>query len=120
MVISAFPILSTSDLAVALGFYRDLLGGQVRYQFPPGDDAPVYVAMDLGSSALGIAADPATAAGEGQRWALWVYVADCDAAVRRLRSAGTTVLEEPAAQPWGERVAKVADPDGNVVHIGQQ
>jgi lactoylglutathione lyase len=30
------------------------------------------------------------------------------------------VVEEPADQPWGERVARVLDPDGNVVLIGQR
>jgi lactoylglutathione lyase len=28
------------------------------------------------------------------------------------------VLEEPADQPWGERIARVPDPDGNMVIIG--
>jgi uncharacterized glyoxalase superfamily protein PhnB len=47
-----------------------------------------------------------------------VYADDCDAAVDRLRAAGVSVLEPPEDQPWGERVAKVLDPDGNVVIIG--
>jgi lactoylglutathione lyase len=29
------------------------------------------------------------------------------------------IAEEPADQPWGERVARVLDPDGNLVLIGQ-
>jgi lactoylglutathione lyase len=47
-----------------------------------------------------------------------VYTADCDAVVERLRAAGVTVTEEPVDQPWGERVARVLDPDGNEVIIG--
>ena len=27
-------------------------------------------------------------------------------------------MAAPADQPWGERVASVADPDGYVVHLG--
>jgi lactoylglutathione lyase len=30
------------------------------------------------------------------------------------------VTEEPAEQPWGERVARVLDPDGNEVIVGQK
>jgi lactoylglutathione lyase len=30
------------------------------------------------------------------------------------------VTEEPADQPWGERVARVLDPDGNEVIVGQK
>ncbi len=38
----------------------------------------------------------------------------------RLRGAGVTIVEEPVDQPWGERVARVRDPDGNDVLIGQR
>jgi lactoylglutathione lyase len=30
------------------------------------------------------------------------------------------VTEEPADQPWGERIARVLDPDGNEVIVGQK
>jgi lactoylglutathione lyase len=117
---SAFPIVSTPDMARALGFYRDLLGGVVTYQFPPEGD-PGYLSMDIGTSHLGLAYDPATRAGpEGQRFALWIYADECDAAVDRLRAGGAAVVEEPVDQPWGERVARVHDPDGNLVIIGSR
>jgi lactoylglutathione lyase len=47
-----------------------------------------------------------------------VYTDDCDAAVVRLRNGGVRIVEEPCDQPWGERVARVLDPDGNTVIIG--
>jgi uncharacterized glyoxalase superfamily protein PhnB len=47
-----------------------------------------------------------------------VYADDCDAAVDRLRAAGVVITKEPADQPWGERTARVEDPDGNEVVIG--
>ena len=31
---------------------------------------------------------------------------------------GARVVAPPADQPWGERLASVADPDGYVVHVG--
>jgi lactoylglutathione lyase len=115
---SAFPIITTPDLPRALGFYRDLLDGTVSYQFPP-DGAPVYVAMEIGSSHLGLGHDPAARPDDGpQHFSLWVYAADCDAAIERLRDGGVKIIEEPLDQPWGERVARVHDPDGNVVIIG--
>ena len=49
---------------------------------------------------------------------MWVYADDCDAAVELLRAAGVRVIAEPEDQPWGERVARVQDPDGNEVIIG--
>jgi lactoylglutathione lyase len=120
MITDAFPIITTPDLDRALGFYRDLLGGQVEYRFPPEGDA-VYVGLNVGSAHLGIGHDPEATAGRGgQRLSLWVYAEDCDAAVERLRAGGATVTEEPVDQPWGERVARVLDPDGNDVIVGQR
>jgi lactoylglutathione lyase len=115
---SIFPIVTTRDLGAALGFYRDLLGATVTYEFPGPDGQPGYVALDLGGSHLGIGRDPRLAAGPSARFSLWAYTDDCDAAVERLRTAGITVVEEPADQPWGERVARVLDPDGNLVLVG--
>jgi len=49
---------------------------------------------------------------------LWLYADDVDIAVTELRDAGVRVVAEPTDQPWGERVASVADPDGYTVHLG--
>lgn len=114
-----FPILTTPDLSRALAFYRDALDGEITYQFPP-EGEPQYVSLRFGASSLGLAVQPAGApppSGAGGPFALWAYVDDCDAAVERLRATGVSVLAEPADQPWGERMATVADPDGNQVMV---
>lgn len=114
---SLFPILTVADLERSLGFYRDLLRGTVEYSFPD-DGPPVYVSLRVGGSPLGL--------GQGEpppadtRIVLWVYVDDCDRAVEHLAAAGVPVLEPPTDQPWGERVARVQDPDGTVVVLGQE
>jgi lactoylglutathione lyase len=117
---SLFPIIVTRDLAAALAFYRDLLGASVSYEFPGPDGEPGYVGLELGPSHLGIGRDPDEAGSPTERFSLWVYTDDCDAAVERLRAGGVTIVEEPVDQPWGERVARVLDPDGNLVLVGQR
>jgi lactoylglutathione lyase len=119
MFTTIFPIIATAHLGAALRFYRDLLGATVEYEFPGPDGEPGYVGLELGSAHLGIGRDPAMTAPASPRFLLWVYADDCDAAVARLRAGGVTIVEEPADQPWGERVARVLDPDGNAVLIGQ-
>ena len=115
-----FPIISTPDLERALGFYVGLLGGEVEYRFPP-EGEPGYVSLRIGGAHLGLGNVPDAASGAGgQRFALWVYADDCDAAVERLRAGCATVTEEPADQPWGERVARVLNFDGNEVIVGQR
>jgi lactoylglutathione lyase len=117
---SIFPILVTRNLSAELGFYRDLLGATVTYEFPGPDGEPGYVGLQLGPSHLGIGRDPELTDGPSARFSLWAYVEDCDAAVARLRTAGVTVVDDPADQPWGERIARVLDPDGNTVILGQR
>ncbi|HEX8510237.1 MAG TPA: VOC family protein [Propionibacteriaceae bacterium] len=114
-----FPILSTADLPRLVDFYINAFDAVVSYRYPPQGE-PGYVSLDLAGGHLGLGLDTTSAGAEvAQRAALWVYADDCDEALARLSAAGGTVLEEPADLPWGERVAKAADPDGNVIHIGQ-
>ena len=119
MFTSLFPSVATTNLESSLAFYRDLLGGDVTYEFPGEDGRPVYVSLRIGESSVTIGYEGSLAdAPRPRAVALWVYADDCDAAVERLRSAGVPITEEPATQPWGERVARVLDPDGNEVLIG--
>jgi lactoylglutathione lyase len=111
-----FPILTTPDLPRSLRFYRDLLGATVDYRFPP-EGEPVYAGLRLGRSQLGLGQQDTPGDLANDRVTLWIYTDDCDASVGRLRAGGVEVLQEPADQPWGERMATVTDPDGNRIII---
>lgn len=114
-----FPILTTPELTRSLGFYRDLLGGDVTYQFPPAGE-PAFVALQIGRSTLGIGRQDQPGVLTNDRITLWVYADDCDAALDELRSGGVEVVQEPMDQPWGERMATVVDPDGNRVIVASR
>jgi lactoylglutathione lyase len=113
----AFPVIYAEDVERSVRFYESL-GFEEHFRLPP-DGEPGYVGLELGASHLGIGRDPDAAAEPSERFSLWVYAEDCDTAVERLRAAGVTIVAEPADQPWGERVARVLDPDGNLVIVGQ-
>ncbi len=110
-----FPIITAGDLPAALHFYQGLLGGVVDYRFPETGE-PAYVGLRFGAGQLGIGRQEGDEPPGGPT-TLWVYVADCPAAVARLRAAGVDVVAEPQTQPWGERMAVVRDPDGNRVLV---
>src|SRR5688500_4861527 len=114
---SIFPIIATPNLERSLAFYRDLLGATIVYGFPGPNGDPVYVGLDIGVSHPGIGT-PGPDPGGTRAVSLWVYTDDCAALVERMRAAGVTVTEEPTDQPWGERTARVLDPDGNEVIVG--
>ena len=111
----AFAIILVADMERSLGFYRDLLGFRLEYGFP-SEEAPQFasLAIEGGKLALGATKDPV----EAGSTSIWLYTDDVDAAVAELEAAGVPVIAPPADQPWGERVASLADPDGYVVHVG--
>jgi hypothetical protein len=53
----------------------------------------------------------------GPYFEMYVYVDELDSLVSELQKDGVVVLIEPANMPWGERVATIADPDGNPVSL---
>ena len=111
----SFPILQVADMQRSLGFYRDLLGFELAYSFPSEGD-PVFVSLAIEGGKLGLGTTDQAV--QSEHTSIWLYTDDVDAAVAELKDAGVLVITEPADQPWGERVASVADPDGFTVHIG--
>jgi len=115
-------MLSVARLPVSLRFYTELLGGEASYRFPPEGDA-VFVTLRLGASELGLGqlGDGPALHGQplrpasGHRIELCVYVRQLDQLVERLRAEQVPILLAPSLQPWGERVAYVADPDENLI-----
>jgi lactoylglutathione lyase len=118
----AFPVVYVRDVPTALRFYGELLGWEEQYQFPP-DGQAVYVGLKRDGAELGIVHESSPqhligkGIGDGPRFELFLYVDDVDATLGRLRDADVTVLREPEDMPWGERVAFVADPEGNPVTL---
>lgn len=115
-----FPIIATSDMGRSLGFYRDALGGTVTHEYKDADGAPLYVGLDVGSSHMGLGLKTDGGETPARPISVWLYADDCDIAVERLRAVGATVIGEPADQPSGDRVARVLDPDGNEIIVGQR
>lgn len=113
----AFPILHTPDAARLAAFYCDRLGFEAVYRFPEAGE-PDYVSVELGDLRIGFAqqGSPAPAG----RVVFWLYTGDVDAEIDVLRAAGVEITTEPADMAWGERLAVIADPDGNPVHLGQK
>jgi lactoylglutathione lyase len=104
-----------------VAFYQ-ALGYEAIYQFPP-EGEPGYVGLARGQARLGVTTTATLRdmlgkeVGSGARFELFTYVDDVDATLEELRSAGHEVLREAADMPWGERIAYIADPDGNPVTL---
>ena len=122
----AFPVVYSSDVERTAQFW-ELLGFRRHYQLP-ADGAPGYVGLRSDESAAELAVTDARWAvdryglsiGDGPRFEMYIYVANLDAVVRQLADADVPILRQPEDMPWGERIATVADPEGNPVAICQQ
>jgi lactoylglutathione lyase len=122
MALRAFPVLYAKDVERVASFYGRL-GFEEHVRMAGADGEPGFIGLrrDGAEIAVTTEASPRILAGvqpgPGPRHELFVYVGDVDVTVAELRAAGTIVLRDPADMPWGERVAFLQDPEGNVVTL---
>jgi lactoylglutathione lyase len=106
-----------SDLGRAVDFYHDVLGLPLLFRA----DQFSYARLDAGAIDLGLAAvDPAAsnfAGMVGRHTGIGLAVPDIDEAYEQLSAKGVAFPMVPSTQPWGERPALLADPDGNVLYL---
>jgi lactoylglutathione lyase len=122
MTLRAFPVLYAKDVEAVAAFYGRL-GFREHVRLPGRDGSAGYVGMARDGAEIAVTSEESprmlagVEPGPGPRHELFIYVEDVDATVAEVRKAGATVLREPARMPWGERVAFVEDPEGNVVTL---
>jgi len=118
------------DPDIALAFYRDALGLEVRNDvaregfrwITVGAASQPGVAIVLTNYLNGSPADGEALAAllaKGALNGVHFHTDDLDATFERLRASGTEIVQEPADQPWGTRDCAVRDPSGNLVRIDQ-
>jgi predicted enzyme related to lactoylglutathione lyase len=110
------PIAGTPDLPRLRAFYETVLGAEQTFRVP--DDGPeFYVELRIGDSTLGIVQEEGTVTGAPVRIILSADVADVDALLPVVENAGGTAPGPATDMPWGQRVAHVLDPDGNMLNL---
>jgi catechol 2,3-dioxygenase-like lactoylglutathione lyase family enzyme len=118
------------DPELALGFYRDTLGLEVRNDvarddfrwITVGGPSQPEVSIVLTNYLNGSPADGEALAGllaKGALNGVHFRSEDLDDAFEKLRSSGAEIVQEPTEQFWGARDCAVRDPSGNLVRIGE-
>jgi catechol 2,3-dioxygenase-like lactoylglutathione lyase family enzyme len=123
-----FVIVHDPDLALA--FYRDTLGLELRNDVAKGDfrwitvgaasqpDVAIVLTNYLnGSPADGEAV--AALVAKGALNGVHFHSDDLDASFEKVDASGAEIVQEPTDQPWGTRDFAVRDPSGNLVRIDQ-
>ena len=122
--------VQVDDPDVALAFYRDVLGLEVRNDVARGDLRWITVApasqpgveIVITNYVNGGPEDGdalAALLAKGALNGVHFRAADLDAAFERVRDSGAEVVQEPADQPWGVRDGALRDPAGNLIRIEQ-
>ncbi len=112
------PIVSTPDLKRLRTFYEKVLGAKQTMRVP--EEGPeFFVQMQIGETTLGIVHEADTQIGAPVRVILSAEVDDVDALLPVVESVGGTVPGQPNDMPWGQRVAHVLDPDGNMLNLSE-
>ena len=124
----------TNDTEASLGFYRDVLGFEVRTDVTNGDfrwctlTTPTQPDVEMvlhnytggGMPMSGSDAEHLhDLLAKGLLSPLIFQVDDVDAAFEHVRAAGAEVLQEPADQFYGVRDCALRDPVGNMVRFKQ-
>ncbi len=118
------------DPELALGFYRDTLGLELRNDVARGDfrwltvgaDSQPGVGIVLTNYLNGSPADVdalAALIAKGALNGVHFQTDDLDATFEKLSSSEVEIVQEPTDQPWGTRDCAVRDPSGNMVRIDQ-
>jgi lactoylglutathione lyase len=120
-----YTILYVSDVAASLDFYERALAQRRRFVHESGQ----YAELDTGETALALAAHELAAANlpgvvrpeerPGARPAFEVCFVtdDVQRAFDRAITEGAEAVTPPQTKPWGQDVAYVRDPDGNLVEL---
>ena len=119
MATSVQPVIITANLDRLLAFYAGLLGAVESVRVPEGGGPAFYVGLQIGNGELGLVADADVGTGEAGRILLSIDVDDVDRVLERVEPCGGQVHGRPNDMPWGQRVAHIADPDGNSVNLTQ-
>lgn len=114
------PYLTVRDAAESLDFYANAFGFEIEGMVMRDEQGRVlHAGMRLGDACIMFAPQgmsnemraPA-ASGAPDSLSIYIYVPDIDALAARAQEVGALMLQEPADQFWGDRIAIFKDPDG--------
>jgi catechol 2,3-dioxygenase-like lactoylglutathione lyase family enzyme len=125
--------ITVDDHDKALGFYRDVLGLEVRSDISfegmrwvtlsPPSQPELEITIETVDSNPSASADDKQKQSEllakGLLRGLIFVTDDVDAAFERIRASGAEVLQEPVDQAYGVRDCAFRDPAGNMIRFNQ-
>jgi lactoylglutathione lyase len=120
-----YTILYVRDVAASVALYERAFGQRIRFVHESGD----YAELETGATALAFASHELAeanlpgafrrpAAGtDGTAFEVCFVTGDVAGAYERAVREGAEPVTAPQTKPWGQDVAYVRDPDGNLIEL---
>ncbi len=109
------PYLMVQEAAKLIDFVKEAFAATELFR-GTGSAGGIHAEVRIGDSMVMIGG-AGTWNGEPMPAAIYLYMDDVDAVYKRALQAGAASLSEPADQPYGDRIAGVKDPFGDVWYI---
>jgi lactoylglutathione lyase len=120
-----YTILYVADVPASLDFYERALDQRRRFlhesgqyaELETGDTALALAAHELAASNLPGVYRPEERPSTRPSFEVCFVTKDVQAAFDRAVEEGAEAVSPPQTKPWGQDVAYVRDPDGNLVEL---
>jgi catechol 2,3-dioxygenase-like lactoylglutathione lyase family enzyme len=115
------PLIVVEDIKRSRHFYEYVLGQKVKFDFIENvqfeGDFSIHLKTHFSTLLGGEMLYPIiNKANNGE---LYFESEQIEEAVYRLEQAGVEFVHPMREQPWGQRVARVYDPDGHIIEVGE-
>jgi PhnB protein len=104
------PYMNQADAAATIAFCKKAFGAKLRSKMVGPNKKIMHAELDVGDGIVMLSdamMEPPRAS------SIFLYVPNVDKTVAKAAKAGATVVMPPADQFWGDRFARITDPQGN-------
>ncbi|MFX0095575.1 MAG: VOC family protein [Candidatus Hodarchaeota archaeon] len=114
------PMIYTTNIEIAITFYRDTLGFEID-EYYPNEDHPTWVCVRIGNDRFGIGKTfsdikyklhPRGVDGSGVQF--YIRVTNVDNIYEKYRNK-VEIIDDIEDKPWGDREFTFKDPDGYLI-----
>ena len=115
---SITPYLVCKGAAKAIEFYTKAFGAQETVRMPGPGGRIMHAEVKIGTSMVMLADEnpdrgAIAPSGKGRSMSVMLYTENVDAVFKRALELGSTSIEEPSDQFWGDRMGHLMDPFGH-------
>lgn len=118
------PYITVNDGRGAIEFYKKAFGAEILDSAGHPTGKIMHAALRIGDSIFFLSDEfPEMQGSKSPKTvgtataSLWLYVENCDTAIKRATDAGATTKMPPADMFWGDRFGQVTDPFGHTWSI---